>query len=74
MDVNKLIPILKKMLRVVNLMFNFMLLMCCYLTFKAIRENDIKSLIFALNMFVVGICALVFIKYLRRFLFGEGGD
>lgn len=71
MDVNKLIPIIKKMLRVVNLMFNFMLLMCCYLTFKTIRENDINSLIFAISMFVVGICGLVFIKFLKKFLFGD---
>lgn len=74
MDVNKLIPIIKKMLRVVNLMFNFMLLMCCYLTFKTIRANDIKHLIFAISMFVVGICGLFFIKCLEKFLFGDEDD
>lgn len=71
MDVKKLIQILKKMLTIAKVLFNFLLFMCCYLAFKTIKEKDIEPLIFALNMFVMGICGLVFIKWLRVFLFGE---
>jgi hypothetical protein len=71
MDIEKVKQFLKKMLKFISILYNFMLVMCCYLAFKTIREREIDNLIFALSMFAVGICALFLTKYLKKYLFGD---
>ncbi|MEG0774366.1 hypothetical protein [Clostridium sp.] len=72
MDVELLKKILKKLITFANVIFNIVLSLCCFLVQSAIRDRDISVLIFSISMFIAGISALVFLKYFKRFLFGEG--